>query len=76
MPMSSVLRLVSCAALALLVAGCAMIPPEPIVTGPTTAAPPPPPMPTAQPTGSIYQPTTYGNYPLFEDRRPRNVGDI
>lgn len=76
MPMSSVLRLVSSAALALLVAGCAMIPPEPIVTGPTTAAPPPPPMPAAQPTGSIYQPTTYGNYPLFEDRRPRNVGDI
>jgi flagellar L-ring protein precursor FlgH len=76
MPMSSVLRLVSSAALALLVAGCAMIPPEPIVTGPTTAAPPAPPMPTAQPTGSIYQPTTYGNYPLFEDRRPRNVGDI
>ncbi|MGV2904405.1 flagellar basal body L-ring protein FlgH, partial [Achromobacter sp. AGC25] len=35
-----------------------------------------PPMPLAQPTGSIYQPTTYGNYPLFEDRRPRNVGDI
>ena len=30
----------------------------------------------AQPTGSIYQPTAYGNYPLFEDRRPRNVGDI
>ena len=29
----------------------------------------------AQP-GSIYQPTAYGNYPLFEDRRPRNVGDI
>src|SRR3546814_10005481 len=52
-----------------------MIPPEPIVPGPMTAAPPPP-MPAAQPNGSIYQPTTYGNYPLFEDRRPRNVGDI
>lgn len=26
--------------------------------------------------GSIYQPSAYGNYPLFEDRRPRNVGDI
>ena len=72
----SVLRLVSSAALALLVAGCAMIPPEPVVTGPTTAAPPPPPSTPAQPTGSIYQPTAYGNYPLFEDRRPRNVGDI
>ena len=53
MPMS-VLRLVFAAALAVLAAGCAMIPPEPIVTGPTTAAPPPPPMPMAQPTGSIY----------------------
>jgi flagellar L-ring protein precursor FlgH len=29
-----------------------------------------------EPNGSIYQPTAYGNYPLFEDRRPRNVGDI
>lgn len=73
----SVLRPVSSAALALLAAGCVMIPPEPIVTGPTTAAPPlPPSMPMAQPAGSIYQPTIYGNYPLFEDRRPRNVGDI
>src|SRR3546814_7939383 len=52
-----------------------MIPPEPIVPGPMTAAPPPP-MPAAQPNGSIYQPRVYGNYPLFEDRRPRNVGDI
>jgi len=57
--------------------GCAMIPPEPIVTGPLTAEPPSPyTMPLAEPNGSIYQPTAYGNYPLFEDRRPRNVGDI
>ncbi len=56
--------------------GCALVPPEPIVTGPLTAAPPPAPMPAAQANGSIYQPTAYGNYPLFEDRRPRNVGDI
>ncbi|HUG59316.1 MAG TPA: flagellar basal body L-ring protein FlgH [Candidimonas sp.] len=56
--------------------GCALVPPEPIVTGPLTAAPPPPPMPVAQANGSIYQPTAYGSYPLFEDRRPRNVGDI
>lgn len=62
--------------MAMLVSGCAMIPPEPIVTGPLTA-PPPTPMPsTAIPNGSIFQPTAYGNYPLFEDRRPRNVGDI
>ncbi|NGM87564.1 flagellar basal body L-ring protein [Parapusillimonas sp. SGNA-6] len=58
------------------VSGCALVPPEPVVTGPLTAAPPPPPMPTALANGAIYQPTAYGNYPLFEDRRPRNVGDI
>lgn len=56
--------------------GCALVPPEPVVTGPLTASPPPPPLPAAQANGSIYQPTAYGNYPLFEDRRPRNVGDI
>lgn len=59
-----------------LMSGCALVPPEPVVTGPLTAAPPPPPMPTAIANGAIYQPTAYGNYPLFEDRRPRNVGDI
>jgi flagellar L-ring protein precursor FlgH len=55
--------------------GCALIPPEPVVTGPTTATPPAP-IASASPTGSIFQPTIYGSYPLFEDRRPRNVGDI
>jgi flagellar L-ring protein precursor FlgH len=58
------------------VSGCALVPPEPVVTGPLTAAPPIPPLPTAVANGAIYQPTAYGNYPLFEDRRPRNVGDI
>jgi len=53
-----------------------MIPPEPIVTGPLTAAPPPPGLPPPAPNGAIYQPAVYGSYPLFEDRRPRNVGDI
>ncbi len=56
--------------------GCAMIPPEPVVTGPLTAAPPPAIPPAVVANGSIYQPSAYGNYPLFEDRRPRNVGDI
>lgn len=60
----------------LLLGGCALVPPEPVVVGPVTAEPPPPPMPRAVPNGSIYQPTVYGSYPLFEDRRPRNVGDI
>ncbi|MFC4297929.1 MAG: flagellar basal body L-ring protein FlgH [Castellaniella sp.] len=62
--------------LSLVVSGCALVPPEPIVTGPLTAPPPPQMPPMAEANGSIYQPTAYGNYPLFEDRRPRNVGDI
>ncbi|WP_345798715.1 flagellar basal body L-ring protein FlgH [Castellaniella sp. MT123] len=61
---------------ALALSGCALVPPEPVVTGPLTAPPPPPAAPAAEANGSIYQPTAYGNYPLFEDRRPRNVGDI
>lgn len=56
--------------------GCALIPPEPVVLGTTTALPPPPPPPAPTPDGAIFQPTAYGSYPLFEDRRPRNVGDI
>lgn len=56
--------------------GCALIPPEPVVTGPLTAAPPPPVPPAMIANGSIYQAGAYGNYPLFEDRRPRNIGDI
>ncbi|WP_322995360.1 flagellar basal body L-ring protein FlgH [Castellaniella sp.] len=60
----------------LLLSGCALVPPEPIVTGPLTAPPPAQLPPAAVANGSIYQPTAYGNYPLFEDRRPRNVGDI
>src|SRR5690554_292230 len=61
---------------AMLASGCAMIPPEPVVTGPLTAQPPVPVQVVPEPNGAIYQPTAYGNYPLFEDRRPRNVGDI
>src|SRR5690606_33062151 len=75
MPMI-VLRLLFAAVLALAAAGCAMIPPEPVVTGPVTAAPPPPPMPAAQTNGSIYQPRVYVNDRLSEDRRPRTVGDV
>src|SRR5690606_9688154 len=69
------IRFLLCLAVAA-VSGCALVPPEPVVTGPLTAPPPLPPLPSAQANGSIYQPTAYGNYPLFEDRRPRNVGDI
>lgn len=75
--MSSAFHRVAIMVFAALLGGCAMIPPEPIVTGPLTAEPPSPyAMPAAEPNGSIYQPTAYGNYPLFEDRRPRNIGDI
>lgn len=63
-------------AVLMIISGCALVPPEPVVTGPLTATPPPQPMPAAVANGAIYQPTAYGNYPLFEDRRPRNVGDI
>lgn len=70
------LRLFAIPVLLLSAAGCALVPPEPVVLGPTTAVPPAPPMTVARPNGSIFQPTVYGNYPLFEDRRPRNVGDV
>ncbi|HWK70738.1 MAG TPA: flagellar basal body L-ring protein FlgH [Burkholderiaceae bacterium] len=68
-------RILFCLTVAAL-SGCALVPPEPVVTGPLTAPPPLPALPSAQANGAIYQPTAYGNYPLFEDRRPRNVGDI
>lgn len=62
--------------LVVIAAGCAVIPPPDVVTGPVTAEPPPAPAALAVPNGAIYQPGVYGNYPLFEDRRPRNIGDI
>ncbi|UYO94960.1 flagellar basal body L-ring protein FlgH [Pollutimonas sp. M17] len=68
-------RILFCLTVAAL-SSCALVPPEPVVTGPLTAPPPLPALPSAQANGAIYQPTAYGNYPLFEDRRPRNVGDI
>ncbi|WP_082022464.1 flagellar basal body L-ring protein FlgH [Enterobacter sp. Bisph1] len=56
--------------------GCAWVPSTPLVQGATTAQPIPGPVPVVN--GSIYQtaqPINYGYQPLFEDRRPRNVGD-
>lgn len=54
--------------------GCAQLEHrEPITQQPMTAAPPVPPQ--LQPPGSIYNPG-YAGHPLFEDQRPRNVGDI
>jgi len=54
-------------------AGCALAPKKPIIDQPMTAAPPMPPANTSP--GSIYNPG-YAGHPLFEDQRPRNVGDI
>jgi flagellar L-ring protein precursor FlgH len=59
--------------LCLLASGCALMPREPLVQLPTTARAEQRPM--SAPTGSIFQ-TAYAGNPLFEDRRPRNVGDI
>ncbi|NYT68204.1 flagellar basal body L-ring protein FlgH [Pusillimonas noertemannii] len=73
--MPSLVRFCLCLLIAA-VSGCALVPPEPVVTGPLTAPPPSMQMPQPVANGAIYQPTAYGNYPLFEDRRPRNVGDI
>lgn len=67
------LRLLAVLALFLLAGGCAQLP-QPSVVGEQARIeiePPPPPVPN----GSIYQPGR-SYQPLFEDRRPRNVGDI
>ena len=60
----------------LTLSGCAYIPHKPLVDGSTSAQPAPPTAPV--PNGSSFQaaqPMNYGYQPLFEDRRPRNVGD-
>lgn len=60
----------------LLLNGCAYIPHKPLVDGTTSAQPAPASAPL--PNGSIFQtvqPMNYGYQPLFEDRRPRNIGD-
>ncbi|MGP3590012.1 flagellar basal body L-ring protein FlgH [Vagococcus sp. WN89Y] len=62
--------------LAFTLTGCAWVPSTPLVQGATSAQPTPGPVPVVN--GSIYQtaqPINYGYQPLFEDRRPRNVGD-
>lgn len=55
--------------------GCAQLPREPIVHQPMTARTEAQPRQAAPAHGSIYR-TSYGTQALFEDRRPRNVGDI
>jgi flagellar L-ring protein precursor FlgH len=59
-----------------LLAGCAGIPHKPLVEGVTSASPTQAMPGTAN--GSIFQTgqaMNYGYQPLFEDRRPRNIGD-
>lgn len=61
---------------ALVMSGCAYVPKKSLVAGPTTVEPAA--MPGAKVTGSIYQasqPVHYAYQLLFEDRRPRHVGD-
>ncbi|WKU20799.1 flagellar basal body L-ring protein FlgH [Advenella alkanexedens] len=60
-----------------LASGCAMVPHPKIVEGPLTATPTPAVRDmNVEPDGSIFQAGRAGMFPLFEDRRPRNVGDI
>lgn len=61
----------------LVLAGCAQLPRTPLVTGETTAVPTQSNM--TNKGDSIFQNVqviNYGYQPLFEDRRPRNVGDV
>lgn len=72
-PARRTLRLLLVLGAALIIGGCAQLP-RPSVVGEQEKIeilPPPPPVAN----GSIYQPE-YGYKPLFEDRRPRRVGDI
>ncbi len=62
--------------LVLPLAGCAYIPHKPLVEGHTTASPAP--VAPAIVNGSVFQSgqaMNYGYQPMFEDRRPRNIGD-
>ncbi|MCX8642640.1 flagellar basal body L-ring protein FlgH [Gilliamella sp. B3791] len=60
-----------------LLLGCAQLPKKPLVEGETSIEPMLPVIGNS--TGSIYQssqPTSFGYQPMFEDRRPRNIGDV
>ena len=62
-------------AASLLLGGCAQMPREPLVQQPMTARADTQLRPTVPANGSIYR-TGFGAQALFEDRRPRFVGDI
>lgn len=73
---TAALRYPLLAILAISLTGCALVPSKPLVAGATTAQPTPGPVMVAN--GSIFQiaqPVNTGYQPLFEDRRPRNIGD-
>ncbi|MCX8640162.1 flagellar basal body L-ring protein FlgH [Gilliamella sp. B3172] len=56
---------------------CAQLPKKPLVKGETSIVPKMPEIVNS--TGSIYQsaqPSSYGYQPMFEDRRPRHIGDV
>jgi flagellar L-ring protein precursor FlgH len=55
--------------------GCAQVPREPLVQLPMTARSEERPVIAAPANGAIFQ-SGFGSQALFEDRRPRNVGDI
>jgi len=75
--MKTAQRLFWCLLSALLLAGCAQLPREPLVQQPMTKRPEPmrPAAASAAANGAIYQ-VGFSSQPLFEDRRPRYVGDI
>jgi flagellar L-ring protein precursor FlgH len=75
--MNALSRLLCCGFAALLLAGCAQMPREPLVQQPMSARPQAvrPATPGAASHGSIYQAGLAGQ-PLFEDQRPRHVGDL
>ena len=59
----------------LLLGGCAQIPREPLVHQPMTARADMQQRPAPPVNGAIYR-TGFGSQALFEDRRPRYIGDI
>lgn len=65
------LRLAGAALLLALVAGCAQMPRDRVVKGPTSTTPVAPVLASAN--GSLFQ--TANGRPLFEDQRPRQIGD-
>ncbi|SFC67931.1 flagellar L-ring protein precursor FlgH [Polaromonas sp. OV174] len=62
-------------AASLLLGGCAQVPREPLVQQPMSARADMPQRPAQAANGSIYR-AGFGAQALFEDRRPRHVGDI